>query len=559
MLVHACGPAFFGSHSLGWSYADTGSQPPPQEPLHTPRANQKDEGKEAIATPAPAQATPVNSAKKEAKELQQTPMPPKKLEMDAAATPVPMSVEKESPGKWGSPQPAYYRRWEQNNWWGWGGWDGWDSWSGSWGWEDTRTSSPAQTIRSNSDASTHASDVVATLGRQRTSLQELDRIAEEAADFQAKLEKAVEQLEKEKLQEKMHSLDTQTTLAYESQELQAIADSFRPATKLGDAHPDTAAETQQTQQPQLQEAQQTQPPQLQQTTGSPAATQEGGIGDAPQQNMQKQTAGSVAATQEGGTKQEAPQQNLAEDVDKQQKQTTGSAVATQEGGTKQEAPQQNTAEDVNMQQPQQKQATTGSAAATQEGGTKQEAPQQNTAEDVNLQQPQQKQATETQQQAQPTEPNSTESKQSDDNQSTTSVLSNATTLQLAPITPKGEAKQTQQPHNSQTTGSSAPTREPPAAAPAEDNAWRCDKYGVPLKPKALYSRFYRSCRGRGATGSLSPVYSKVDLTFRSLARQNRARGGEESFGRSSCCQPPGNQVIYIYILYTCTSIGSEDA
>ena len=30
-----------------------------------------------------------------------------------------------------------------------------------------------------------------------------------------------------------------------------------------------------------------------------------------------------------------------------------------------------------------------------------------------------------------------------------------------------------------------------------DQKWRCDKYGNPLKPAALYSRFYRSIRGQG--------------------------------------------------------------
>ena len=32
--------------------------------------------------------------------------------------------------------------------------------------------------------------------------------------------------------------------------------------------------------------------------------------------------------------------------------------------------------------------------------------------------------------------------------------------------------------------------------PDQDSKWRCDKFGVPLKPAALYSRFYRSIRSR---------------------------------------------------------------
>ena len=160
-------------------------------------------------------------------------MPPKKLDLDVAESPAPMSVEKETPRKWASPQQQHqwYRRWEQNNWWSYGGWDGWDSWSGAWEWEkkgaeeDTTesTANPARTICGNSEASTHGSEVRACLGRQRTSPQELEHIAEEAADFQAKLEQAIDELEATHPQATVVTQDTQATLVVDTQEMEAIA------------------------------------------------------------------------------------------------------------------------------------------------------------------------------------------------------------------------------------------------------------------------------------------------------------------------------------------------
>ncbi|CAE7482705.1 unnamed protein product [Symbiodinium sp. CCMP2592] len=250
----------------GWSYADTGSQPPP-----TP-------------TPSSIVATPVRPRNL----LRESPM---KSPKPAS----PMSVEK--------PWPAHDEPYTWHaGWWGWTpqswssagwGWDnyGWDSESKwTWGrrdtWERESTTTAASTPSPASEPSPshpptqqQSQEVKQALNRGLTTVSEQELTQQEAEEFIRELETQVDGLdlsEKEaQTLSKLRPLDTQSTMQLDTQDMNDVAAATQQEVQQNPT-PETKPQQPTTKeaQPQQTTKEASQDTQLQQTTSDPAAQQE---------------------------------------------------------------------------------------------------------------------------------------------------------------------------------------------------------------------------------------------------------------------------------------------